>query len=128
MAVVQSAAQRARLRQMRGEPAAIVARPVSIRIVPHLAEGSRQPAQVTDELLDARITLDSTGIPQMSEGCSPDRVRSGLVGAPHLQEPEDSALQPAQLRREDRGRGGGPLTTHAVARPRTGRSPSGPSV
>ena len=53
---------------MRREPTAIVARPVStIRIGPHLSEGSRHPAKVVDDILDARMTLDSTDILQMSE-------------------------------------------------------------
>ena len=61
---------------MRGEPTAIVARPVSIlRIGPHLPEGNRQPAKVVDDRLDARMTLDSTNIPQMSLWAPPNRMR-----------------------------------------------------
>ena len=89
---------------MRREPTAIaLTRVGTVRIGLRPPEGSRQPAKVIDDRLDARMTLDSTNIPQMSESSSPNRVRSGVVGPPHLQESEDPALQSAQLRGEDHG-------------------------
>jgi hypothetical protein len=65
-AVVHDATHGNRFRQWRREPTAIVARPASTnRIGPHLPEGSRHPAEFIDDMLDPRLTLDSTDIPQM---------------------------------------------------------------